>query len=291
MIIVRITGGLGNQLFQYCFGIYLSKVLKKEVKYDIQTSFNSSSFTSREMGLHMIGINFQTTEKIEIEKFKYYNNGFLYRLERKFVQLFPHTNKKYFVEKHIHHTLDENLVMDNCYYDGYWQSYRYVQLIEDLKISMTPQKTVFKDSYSKIFRKIINEESVGIHIRRGDYISNVHNRKIFSTCSPDYYLESINFMKKKLSDPSFYIFSDDINWVKQQNIFAQFTVIEGNKASEDFFLMSQCKHNIIANSTFSWWAAWLNQNKNKVVIAPKQWYHGKLNEKTADLIPPSWIRM
>jgi hypothetical protein len=200
-------------------------------------------------------------------------------------------NQKYFVEKNIHHTLDNRFFSDNCYYDGYWQSYKYVKLVENALNAEMKIYVSFCESDSDILRKIMGTESVGIHIRRGDYISNKYNRRIFGSFSPGYYLKSINLIKQKLINAEFYVFSDDINWAREQDILNHCTFVEGNRTLEDFYLMSLCKHNIIANSTFSWWAAWLNKNPQKIVIAPENWYNGNLNKDTVDLVPESWIKL
>jgi hypothetical protein len=138
-------------------------------------------------------------------------------------------------------------------------------------------------------------ETVGVHIRRGDYINDKHTQKFHGNCGKDYYLEAIKKIKQEKKDITFIFFSDDIDWVKKnfENISSSVLYVDENKDSEswkDMLLMSYCNHQIIANSSFSWWAAWLNANPDKIVIAPQKWY----NDETLshiNVVPQSWIKL
>ncbi len=137
--------------------------------------------------------------------------------------------------------------------------------------------------------------SVSLHIRRTDF-KNTKSNTTHGICSLEYYGEAVKFISNKLVDPHFFVFSDDINWAKENlNLPYKLTFISGNSGDKSYIdmqLMSVCKHNIIANSSFSWWGAWLNSNMNKIVIAPRMWFFNKeLNIQTNDLIPDEWIRM
>lgn len=129
-----------------------------------------------------------------------------------------------------------------------------------------------------------------MHIRRGDYVSNSAVLAHHGLLTPAYYDEAVNVMSSKLETPTLFIFSDDIGWVKE-NLFDDLDVVfvDSGSAELDLHLMSLCKHNIIANSTFSWWGAYLNTNMNKIVVAPKNWFSANIN--TDDLIPAEWIRL
>ena len=132
--------------------------------------------------------------------------------------------------------------------------------------------------------------AVSIHIRRGDYIRNLTSMDAHGICSKDYYVKSIKLLREKLGeDLHFYIFTDDPTWVRNEMNWAiDSTIVSDKKPIEDFYLMSLCNHNIIANSTFSWWAAWLNENENKSIIVPKQWTNMLQTEKI-ELAPKNWI--
>ena len=136
--------------------------------------------------------------------------------------------------------------------------------------------------------------SVCIHIRRGDYVEDIITNQFHGVCNLDYYYRSIEYIASKIKNPYFFVFSDDPLWVKQ-NLILKYPCdyIDqnfGKKDYEDMRVISKCKHNIIANSSFSWWGAWLNINPNKIVIAPKNWFKSKAIN-TKDLIPESWFKI
>jgi hypothetical protein len=142
--------------------------------------------------------------------------------------------------------------------------------------------------------KINSEESVSVHIRRGDYLHSCFN-SLFHVQDLDYYQAAIDQIQQKIKNPSFYIFTTDYEWTKEQfsKLKIPFNIVDINKGSQsymDMILMSKCKHNIIANSSFSWWGAWLNRNEEKMVIAPKKWYkHTEMNNNASHIIPNGWI--
>jgi hypothetical protein len=149
----------------------------------------------------------------------------------------------------------------------------------------------------KIAEKIQHTESVGIHIRGRDYITNEETKKSHFTCDILYYERCISYIRDKIYNPNFFVFSDDPEWAKTfLKTDHSFTFVEGNLWNktnyEDLRLMSLCKHNIIANSSFSWWGAWLNNNPAKIVLAPQKWFAlSELNKKTEDLVPDKWIKI
>ena len=152
-----------------------------------------------------------------------------------------------------------------------------------------------QDAQSQMFSdRIQSTESVSLHVRRADYIQNALTNKIHGTCDQDYYDRAIRYIAERVIDPHFFIFSDEPEWVKENlKIDFPMTVVDCNDASrnyEDLRLMSTCKHNIIANSSFSWWGAWLNPNPDKLVITPEQWFNDK-KRNTKDLIPEQWVKM
>jgi hypothetical protein len=184
-------------------------------------------------------------------------------------------------------------IRDDCYYDGYWQSEKYFKPVEnelrnELKLILN-----LNCENAKLLDDISNSESVSMHIRRGDYITVKNNFRRFAICSLEYYKQCMDLFVNKLNNPIFYVFSADVDWAKDNFKGDQFRFIVYNLDCPDIdlFLMSRCKNNIIANSSFSWWGAWLNQNNEKIVIAPKNWYNGKINDSAIDLIPETWIRI
>lgn len=292
MIIIRLSGGLGNQLFQYSFGRYLSIKLETELKFDIQLNTSASDFTPRLLGLSKYNTNLCLASKKEINRYKIFNGGYLSRIERKLSQTFPFLNKKYIIEKPFE-IVDTDLFFDDCYYDGYWQSENYFKSIADIIRSDLQLKLDLDVKNNCMAEEISKSISVSLHIRRGDYISVNSNSKIFSICTLQYYQKAIEFFNLKFGSPIFYIFSDDIKWVKERFQGDAFRIVDMNQGNPhaDLYLMSLCKHNIIANSSFSWWGAWLNNNKDKKVVSPEKWYNDKIMNSKAvfSLIPESWI--
>ena len=285
MVIVKISGGLGNQLFQYAFGVYIANTLNVVVKYDIQTKLSIRDFTVRNFGLESLELDIATQE--EINKNRIFSVGFLSRIERKLVLLFPLSNRNYLIERGIHKFMDYCYLNDNCYYDGYWQCLQYASLINKNSLF----NTLFFNPNESIINQIQNLESISIHIRRGDYISIKKNKEIYHICEIDYYTSAIDYISSKCIRPMFFIFSDDIEWAKKNFSSANYMFVNGNEPLMDLYLMSLCKHNIIANSTFSWWAAWFNTYSNKIVTAPAKWYKGNLNDNMNEFIPKAWIRL
>lgn len=291
MVIIRVTGGLGNQLFQFAMGLSIEETLGYQVKYDLS---DYKIVGSRKFDLDKFVSNFQIASIEEIER----NNNVLQKVKFKIFQWvgFPFGLKglKYYLERNFQY--DEKVfdIANEVYLSGYWQSDRYfvnhrVKLLERIKIS---------DSHSpdciKYLKQIRSSNSVSIHVRRGDYVSNSKVKSIYTTCDLGYYEKAIQSLSAQFEDLTFFVFSDDMEWVTSH--FSKFermifvNVNLGDTAFEDLKLMSNCKHNIIANSTFSWWAAWLNQHEGKVVIAPKSWYT-QIWRNSTNLVPADWHRL
>lgn len=289
MVIIKITGGLGNQLFQYSFGKYIEKSLDGNVKYDTQTNLQANNFTKRTLDLKKFKVNLPIASDQEIKTFLKFRTGFFWRLERKFNQILGKLNSKYLVQKNAH--CSKLPTKDNAYYDGYWQCYEYLDDVRDLILEQIKAPESFYEKHQNLLNQMQNSDSVAIHVRRDDYINIKVNASLFEVCDVDYYNEAVNTISKNLNNPQFFIFSQDEEWVEDNFAGDNFQYIKGNSTIDDLLLMSHCKHNIIANSTFSWWSAWLNNNSDKNIIAPKKWYKGKRNIETKNLIPKNWLRI
>ncbi|PWG04269.1 alpha-1,2-fucosyltransferase [Polaribacter aquimarinus] len=284
-VIIYIDGGLGNQMFQFAFASIIAK--KNNSKILIDNSFFDANnkdinYILRDFGLSIFNINYK------VYKSSFLNNFFL-----KFIAL----------EKYIEPSFDFNQkalkLKPPIYIKGYFQSHKYFYGHESYirKIFTFPEHLIDLKNI-KTLDEIQHTESISIHIRRGDYVDDKTTNKVHGTCSLEYYLESIKMItENKLKNFCIYFFSDDIDWVKENFNDLEFKkqFIDNNKDDKswiDMFLMSKCKHNIIANSSFSFWGAWLNSNKNKQVIAPKQWFlDPDLEAQSKNLIPPTWIRI
>ncbi len=255
---INITGGLGNQLFQYAYGRKLEIINKKKVIFDISFFNNiNNKDTPRPFLLDRFNINPKS-------EFTNIPEKYLIRLIKK---IFHNITGKY----------------------PLYQSEKYFRKIKDIIlmefIPVSPLTTKVQDIVNNIRSK---NDSVSIHIRRGDYVNNPHH----NLCDLEYYNQAINYIKEQIQSPFFFIFSDDIGWVKQ-NLKLENCIYISNpdlKEYEEMIIMSQCKNNIIANSTFSWWSAYLNKNYDKIIIAPKQWTKNKTANQL-QILPENWIQI
>jgi len=304
MIITKLQGGLGNQMFQYALGRHLAHIHNAELKLDISWFDNmEDNTTPREYKLKTLNIIENIAANDEIKRLKKYEqkNGWKYIFHN---FLFA-DNSIYIKEKQS--SFDKNILKayDNIYLDGFWQSEKYFsakggsppkdgQAASGGKSieSIIRKEFIFKNPPSEQNKKIAKEisaiNSVSAHIRRGDYINSSQH----GLYGKEYYKKAEKIIKKKIKDPCFFVFSDDTEWAKKNIIFnSKTSYITNNKGVndyEDMRLMSMCKHNIIVNSSFSWWGAWLNQNPNKIVIAPREWVK-KERGKTNDRHCAGWI--
>jgi hypothetical protein len=200
--------------------------------------------------------------------------------------------KKY-TEPHFHYDPAFANLPKNTVLNGYFQSEQYFRDIRDILLGDFSWVNEPRGKNKELFGQINNDKSsVSVHVRRGDYVSNNNAAKFHGLTGLDYYRAAVNKIAKQVKNPNLYVFSDDPDWCKRKLKFKQPTIYisHNTNGSEDMRLMKTCRHNIIANSSFSWWGAWLNENPNKIVIAPKQWFsHPESNTK--DLILSSWHKL
>lgn len=292
MKVLLMVGGLGNQMFQYAMYLYLkSKFYPKDIYIDISHFYKHDIVDIYEIE-RIFKIN-PKTKKI------FYQKNFLkdifFRILKKIL-----FNLNFFYEEKRNLNAEENLkrIRDkNIFFSGNWISEKYFyEIKEEVRKSFIFPKILDKKNLE--IKKIIEEtESVSIHVRRTDYLLEKH--KVYSgLVELSYYEEAINIINKRIKNPVYFVFSDDIEWCKKNlKIANSIYYIDWNKGKEnyrDMQLMSLCKHNIIPHSTFSWWGAWLNQNPNKMVIAPKVWFNPKYLTREInmeDIVPKDWIKI
>ncbi|BEP30361.1 alpha-1,2-fucosyltransferase [Helicovermis profundi] len=294
MKIVKFKGGLGNQLFQYSFLRALQLKYKCDnVKADFSYYTNVKNDSVRIPRILKLNVKFNLVTEHELSNFffiKHTGNpmSLVYKSRIIFEKML---NRKYYFEMNREYRNVKKMFKYD-YLDGYWQSWRYMNGIEHIIRKELTLKKDFSERTEVIIDGIKNQNAVFIGIRRGDYLSTSRNRKHFGNLNIDYYYKSIEFMKKHVENPIFYIFSNDIDWVKQNMKFDCNVIFRDDEYQtsdvEELFIMQACKHAIIVNSTFYWWGAWLINNVDKIVIAPKKWF---ADEKPIDIIPDSWIKM
>lgn len=286
MIVIKLSGGLGNQLFQYAFGLFLKKNVLKNEELFFQF-YNSEKDTKRNLKLNQYQLdNFQLLGSSI--------NLFPFSRFKKF-QLLVFKRNSYFLEGYnfnLKKISKEISINSDLLFDGYWQNVCFVQAVEDELLKQLVLKKDICLNASQIRDLIFSSKNtIAVHVRKTDYIKNVINQNIYADCTIDYYLNSLEYIKNLIGDEiNLFIFSDDFDWVDNHlNFDFPFYKVKNNSDFEDLYLMSLCEVIITANSTFSWWAGWLNTRKNKIIIAPKKWFVNGRSDK--DLIPNNWIRI
>lgn len=289
MILVKVIGGLGNQLFQYAFGRSMGRLHGTEVKFDI-TGFES--YEPHSYGLKYFNISENLATEKEIARFKKYQRkpGKIWFLYNRLIA----DDSKYVQEKKFNFDPGVLAVEGDAYFDGYWQTEKYFKAVKaELRKEFTLKNPLSLHS-KDIENEIAKTNAVSIHVRRGNLVTNPVYTVFHGFCSLEYYQDAIANIAKRVSSPHFFVFSDDYEWAIEnlKSSHYPFTYVknEDEKNYEDLILMSRCKHHIIANSSFSWWGAWLNPNEDKVVIAPKKWFN-TLKMDIRDIVPNAWIKI
>lgn len=272
--VIVLKGGLGNQMFQYAFFVSLRKIHPLSIFL-----LNADESIYHHGNYRLDDVFFTSTKKRAL----WYR-----RICRYFPTLF---NKSIIIKQKNSLEFDpqyQKTTTGVVLFDGYWQSEKYF-------INAIPQiKRTFKfkefnlNIKTKEFAERLQKQGchVSVHVRRGDYLNFVDR---FGCCSADYYNRAISFIKEHVENPTFVFFSDDISWVKKNIGTNNSIYVDWNNDDDgwqDMYLMSKCHHNIVANSSFSWWGAWLNENKTKIIVAPQKWF---IYSPNYDIIPSGWI--
>lgn len=288
MIIVRLKGGLGNQMFQYVAGLRMATLYQEPLSLDVtgyedggQAKFDT--LRKYRLGAFKLSATVATNEDamkarnpfgIISKVIRAYNQKILKRF-------YTDYEPDFFTKRH-------------AYIEGFFQSEKNFGDVQDaIREEFQLKKEFEGEEYLRAKSKIDPKRGISVHIRRGDYANDKVTNSYFGTCSIDYYKEAIEYMSSKVESPLFYFFSDDIDWVKKEfgkNDNYIFMSNGGLQDYEELILMSCCSHNIIANSSFSWWGAWLNRNQEKIVIAPKKWLNVSA-DRQPKVVPDSWITM
>lgn len=282
MILIFVQGGIGNQLFQYAL---YTKLKKQGKRVWLDYSFIESQMNS--ISRQTIFDVFQLDRKYRLAAAR----GIAGKLHRRvFLPLFKRSMGCYF-EKEDGVFDPEVLQLRKGYLEGYWQSPKYFEGCD----ALLQQRLTFQHQMNAGSREMLEKirsanTPVSVHIRLGDYTTD-NNREIFGNiCTKEYYTKAISFITERYPDATFFVFSNEPKKATEVIDIPNAVIVDVNDestASADMYLMSQCHHNILANSSFSWWAAWLNRNPDKQIIAPRKWLNGK---PTPDVCPDSWIR-
>lgn len=290
MIAVSLKGGLGNQLYQYASAKALARQNKSVIWLDV-SFFNSKivDLTPRHFELNSYKLIERKDVKIigtmdsVITKFDSKNLAIrgVKKLLPKYIEQSPDFDQSFFDNK-------GHLVIE-----GYFQSYKYFKHLKQELIKDFELLESLNEDNKGMLKAILNKNSVCIHVRRGDYVTLKSASEFHGLCDINYYNQAIELIESKVNDPYYFIFSDDIAWCQENfnNNSATFVDINSTKKAHlDMYLMQNCKYFIIANSTFSWWGAWLSSYDDKIVISPKNWFINE-NINIEDRIPQEWIRI
>ena len=290
MIIVKLMGGLGNQMFQYAAGRALAFANNDRLKLDLSYFLNPpAENVPRKYELYNFKLVAEEATNEQLRHF--FPRSLVQRVFKKVKQSMGVSQPSYFSEPHFHYSPNFNSLSGDVYLDGYWQSAKYFSSIENIiRYELNPvfsgcQKT------ARLLGKILGSNSVCINVRRADFLQNNYH----GCMGTDYYDEAQAIITRLVGNSKKFIFSDDIAWCKEQFGNALDTTVVGHEyAGSDFidylFLMLSCKHFIIPNSSFAWWAAWLCTNPNKQVIAPLRWFNDP-SVNTSDIVSDEWLRI
>ncbi|HSZ71254.1 MAG TPA: alpha-1,2-fucosyltransferase [Cytophagaceae bacterium] len=287
MIVVKLQGGLGNQMFQYALGKAMAKIHRSSFTLDLDFLLDRKldkgpNFVFRDYDLDVFAMSpviAKTGQEV-----KYSHPSFLDKLSSCF------KNRTVYKESFFQFDQKVLSVKPDVYLDGYWQSARYFETIEkELRTDFTFVHPIEKESHA-LYRDILFTDSICVNVRRADFLTS----SFHGVCGMNYFEPAIDFLASSLAYPKAFVFSDDPAWCEENfklNIPMQ--VVDhshkGFKFSNQLQLMATCKHFVIPNSTFAWWAVWLNNKENSKVIAPKKWFNDE-HIDTKDLIPETWIR-
>lgn len=293
-------GGLGNQMFQYAFGRRMSLIHNTELVLDQSLLIDKSQphelVTHRDFNLDVFNIQHTYRWATEEEIFNYNGNpdaSITKKVKRRFVNFVK--PKRLIIQKYNEFNKELLLIKDDVCFVGRWQSELYFnevneQIRQDFKINSSLLSNV---EYATSLIKNCN--AVSLHVRRGDLITSALYSSSIGALTIDYYTKAITYIRTKVENPIFFIFSDDIEWCKENiNVIEQTYYMDNTTAGQNpivhLYLMQCCQHFIISNSTYAWWGAWLAENQNKQVVYPKQWYKDA-NFDNPHLSPKNWIKL
>lgn len=297
MIITKIKDGMGNQMFQYAIGRALSVKNNVSLGLDIDILLDhiyKRHHTFRDYYLDIFNIQAEIVDRSKIPFIhKYYNKEHLSII--RFILKILFRVKLKGKEERFNLGFDPSILSlgSDAFLDGYWQSEKYFIDIADIIRKDFTLKNEPPLVIKNLMEVIEKENSLCIHIRRGDYIGN----KDFEVVDKEYYNKAVNYMNSKTTIDKIYVFSDDIKWCKENmNFTFPFMFVEGEyigaKDEWHHILMRSCKNFIIPNSTYAWWAAWLAPHKKKIIVAPKKWFpDASINKNYQDIVPEKWIKI
>ena len=290
MILTRIHGGLGNLMFQYAAGRRLALARGTGLLLDLSPLDDPRVETKRHYELGAYPIRATIASAAEREAVAARRDSLAARIARRACG----GRRGAATERHFHFDPEVLELPDGACLQGYWQSERYfADVADDVRRELTLERLA-SGRNAEMLERIDACHAVSVHVRRGDYVTAPRAHATHGVCSLDYYRRASRHVAERVADPVFFVFSDDPDWVRAHLRLDGETVLVDHNAPdagcEDLRLMSRCRHHVIANSTFSWWGAWLDPRADKIVVAPERWFQNGERD-TRDLLPASWVRL
>lgn len=290
MIVMQLMGGLGNQMFQCALGLHLSMLKGSPLRLDVSDCWANPA---RPFALNGFKVNVVAASPGELRRFPPPREWNPY-IAPLMTRLVPYYRRRYIKERNFPR-FDPNIFRcgRDAYLSGYWQSEKYfLPIASEIRRLFAPRKPLSPGS-AEFARRIEGTNAVSIHVRRGDYVTNPAARAFHGLCPPEYYSAAIAYIRTRVQNPRFFVFSDDAAVGAEFAGMPDVEVVRSDPDRpdyEDMWLMTLCRHHIVANSSFSWWGAWLNPREDKIVVAPRQWFQSPALD-TRDLVPETWVRI
>ena len=289
MIIIKVHGGLGNQMFQGALAMALAKHYKTEVLLDTTSFSDKPAHQGFELTkLFRFNVLIASSKQVkELLGWKQSTLGYNI-VSRKSCAFLRGTN--FYKERQIPTDKEVFSLRPPCYLDGNWQNEKYFLSVKSAVRNAYQFRSELAGENCATLALIKSKTAVSVHIRRGEYVSA---ESYHGLCAPDYYARAMRYIEKTVKTPFYLVFSDDIEWARNnlptnhEQVFVSHN--RGAASFNDMRLMASCAHHIVANSSFSWWAAWLNQSSEKIVIAPVPWYRD-YHQRDVDPVPFGWIK-
>lgn len=290
MKIVKLKGGLGNQMFQYAYAKLLQTLTDEEVKLDYSAYEINNGDSVRKPRICQFSLTLDGCSKEELKKINVLSHVGVYSSIKYKAGIWIENkiNKKYYLAPREY--INPKKVLNYSYYDGYWQNVAYIEPIKKQLMEDFMPKEKISNATSRIIEEIKDKNAVFIGVRKGDYTSE---KSHYGTFDSGYYISAMKYINERVENPIFYVFSNDVQWCKENMDWGTFQVIyrEPDQQISDFeelILMTKFKHAIIINSTFHWWGAYLIQNKYKIVCCPEHWF---FDDCHIDIYPSEWVKM
>jgi hypothetical protein len=287
-VVIRMAGGLGNQLFQYAAGLALSRTRGARLLLDTTTYVTDKL---RTYSLQPFTLTPRFVPRVIVPIMAAFDRRFVGRALK---TMMPAVGWHYVRDRGQGYEPAQFPAGGNLMLDGYWQSDKYFAPVAEQVREAFAFRDPPDDANAACLARIARGPSVAVHVRRGDYVTTPEVNAIHGTCGPEYYRAAADRIRQAAPDATYYVFSDDPDWAEQHLKWPGPSEVVrhnlGRRDADDLRLMAACDHFVIANSSFSWWGAWLARNAAKVVVAPRRWYTN-VHHTDRDLTPPEWLRI